>query len=88
VIYRLIRAPVCPPLRLRSHPDGYLAAHLDAAWYGSSVGGQAPGQVILITSPALRTEITSVVHARNAGEASWLSPHRSPRASWSLDPNA
>jgi 5,6-dimethylbenzimidazole synthase len=85
VIYRLIRSPqhvrhfASDPI-----PTDTLQRILDAAWYGSSVGGQAPGQVIPITSPALRTQITSVVHASNAGEASRLSPRRSPRASWSL----
>jgi 5,6-dimethylbenzimidazole synthase len=84
VIYRLIRS-----LQHVRHfasdpiPTDTLQRILDAAWYGSSARGQAPGQVILITSPALRTEITSVVHASNAGEASRLAPRRSPRVFWS-----
>jgi nitroreductase len=85
VIYRLIRSPqhvrhfASDPI-----PTDTLQRILNAAWCGASVGGQPPGQVILITSPALRTEITSVVHASQAGEAPRLSPRRSPRASWSL----
>jgi hypothetical protein len=85
VLYRLIRSPrhvrhfASDPI-----PTDPLQRILDDAWYGQSVGGRAPGQVFLITSPALHTKITSVVHASHAGDASRLSHHRSPRASWSL----
>ena len=85
VIYRLIRSSrhvrhfASDPI-----PTDTLQRILDAAWYGQSVGGRAPGQVFLITSPALHTKITSVVHASHTGDASRLSHHRSPRASWSL----
>ena len=85
VIYRLIRSPrhvrhfASDPI-----PTDPLQRILDVAWYGQAVGGLAPGQVFLITSPALHTKITSVVHASHAGDAARLSHHRSPRASWSL----
>jgi hypothetical protein len=85
VLYRLIRSP-----RHVRHfasdliPTDSLQRILDDAWYGQSAGGRALGQVFLLTSPALYTKITSVVHASHAGDASRLSHHRSPRASWSL----
>jgi hypothetical protein len=85
VIYRLIRSPrhvrhfASDPI-----PTDPLQRILDAAWYGQAVGGRAPGQVFLDTSPALHTKIISVVHASHAGDAARLSHHRSPRASWSL----
>src|SRR5262245_58777007 len=83
VIYRLIRSPrhvrhfASDPI-----PTDPLQRFRDAAWYGQSVGGRAPGQVVLVTSPALHTKITSVVHASHAGDASRLSHHHLPRASY------
>jgi nitroreductase len=65
-------------------PTDTLQRILDAAWYGQSVGGRAPGQVFLITSPALHTKITSVVHANCAGDAS--RPFSSPFAKSVLEP--
>jgi hypothetical protein len=85
VIYRLIRSPrhvrhfASDPI-----PTDFLQRILDAAWYGQSVGDWAPGQVFPITSPALHTKITSVVHASYAGNAS--RPFSSPFAKSVLEP--
>jgi nitroreductase len=85
VLYRLIRSPrhvrhfASDPI-----PTDTLQRILDTAWYGQSVGGRAPGQVFLITSPALHTKITSVVHASCAGDAS--RPFSSPFAKSVLEP--
>jgi hypothetical protein len=84
VIYRLIRSPrhvrhfASDPI-----PTDSLQRILDAA-YGQSVGDWAPEQVFLITTLALHTKLTSVVHASYAGNAS--RPFSSPFAKSVLEP--
>ena len=62
VIYRLIRSPrhvrhfASDPI-----PTDTLQRILDAAWYGTSVGGLAPEQPMLIPSSALCAAITAIM---------------------------